>query len=259
MANFSLEQSPGHLLRRAQQYAYDLYAKEVGKSGPTPRQFAVLHTVSENEGLSQTDLVRKTGIDRSTLADMISRLIKKGMLARERTKADARANSVKLTAAGKRVLSSATAKVEKAEAAALDVLPKTQQAAFMKGLSTYAEALDKIEAEQMAPKKRAPRKATTKKAATKKKAAAKKAPAKKAAAKKAPAKKAAAKKATKKVAAKKSPAKKATAKKAPAKKAPAKKAPAKKAAAKKAPAKKAAAKKAPAKKAAKKRATKKKA
>ncbi|GGD13859.1 MarR family winged helix-turn-helix transcriptional regulator [Aquisalinus flavus] len=246
MANFSLEQSPGHLLRRAQQYAYDLYAKEVGKSGPTPRQFAVLHTVSENEGLSQTDLVRKTGIDRSTLADMISRLIKKGLLARERTKADARANSVKLTAAGKRVLSSATAKVEKAEAAALDVLPKTQQAAFMKGLSTYAEALDKIEAEQMAPKKRAPRKATAK---TTKKAAAKKAPAKKAAAKKAPAKKAAAKKATKKVAAKKAPAKKAAAKKAPAKKAPAKKAPAKKAPAKKAPAKKATKKRAAKKKA----------
>ncbi|NHK27998.1 MarR family transcriptional regulator [Parvularcula flava] len=259
MANFSLEQSPGHLLRRAQQYAYDLYAKEVGKTGPTPRQFAVLHTVSENEGLSQTDLVRKTGIDRSTLADMISRLIKKGMLARERTKADARANSVKLTAAGKRVLSSATAKVEKAEAAALDVLPKTQQAAFMKGLSTYAEALDKIEAEQMAPKKRAPRKATKKKAATTKKAAAKKAPAKKAAkkttAKKATTKKTTAKKATtKKVAAKKAPAKKATAKKAPAKKAAAKKT-----TAKKAPAKKAAAKKAPAKKTTKKRATKKKA
>ena len=254
MAKFTLEQSPGHLLRRAQQYAYDLYAKEVGKTGPTPRQFAVLHTVSENEGLSQTDLVRKTGIDRSTLADMISRLIKKGMLARERTKADARANSVKLTAAGKRVLSSATAKVEKAEMAALDVLPKTQQAAFMKGLKTYADALDKIEAEQMAPKKRAPRKAA-KKATTKKtakKTTAKKATAKKATAKKAPAKKAAAKKtATTKAATKK------TAKKATAKKATAKKAPAKKAAAKKAPAKKAPAKKAPAKKAAKKTTTKK--
>ncbi len=196
MASFSLETSPGHLLRRAQQYAYDLYAKDVGKTGPTPRQFAVLHTVSENEGLSQTDLVRRTGIDRSTLADMISRLIKKGYLARERTKTDARANAVRITAAGKKVLSSAMAKVTKAETAALNVLPKTQQAAFMKALKTYAEALDKIEAEAAAPK-RAPRKAAAKKKAPAKKAAAKKkAPAKKAA-KKAPAKKAAKKTARK--------------------------------------------------------------
>ena len=198
MASFSLETSPGHLLRRAQQYAYDLYASEVGKTGPTPRQFAVLHTVAENEGLSQTDLVRRTGIDRSTLADMISRLITKGYLARERTKTDARANAVRITAAGKKVLSGAMAKVVKAETAALGVLPKTQQAAFVKALKTYAEALDKIEAEAAAPK-RAPRKAAAKKAPAKK-APAKKAAAKKAA-KKAPAKKAAAKKATKKTAA----------------------------------------------------------
>ncbi len=189
MAKFSLQKSPGHLLRRAQQYSYDLYAKEVGKTGPTPRQFAVLHTVSEDEGLSQTDLVRKTGIDRSTLADMISRLIKKGYLARQRTKTDARANSVKLTGAGKRVLSSASAKVTKAETAALNVLPKSQQSGFMRALTTYAEALDKIEAEMMAPKKRA-----TKKKATKKKKAAKKKTARKAAKRKAPARKKAAKK-----------------------------------------------------------------
>ncbi|MEL6365998.1 MAG: MarR family transcriptional regulator [Pseudomonadota bacterium] len=189
MASFSLETSPGHLLRRAQQYAYDLYAKEVGKTGPTPRQFAVLHTVSENEGLSQTDLVRRTGIDRSTLADMISRLIKKGYLARERTKTDARANAVRITAAGKKVLTSAQSKVTKAETAALNVLPKTQQSAFLKALKTYAEALDKIEAEAAAPK-RAPRKTAAKK--TTRKAVKKKAPAKKKAAKKkAPAKRAA--------------------------------------------------------------------
>jgi len=193
MASFSLETSPGHLLRRAQQYAYDLYAKEVGKTGPTPRQFAVLHTVSENEGLSQTDLVRRTGIDRSTLADMISRLISKGLLARERTKTDARANAVRITPAGKKVLAGAMSKVVKAEDAALAVLPKTQQSAFVKALKTYAEALDKIEAEAAAPK-RAPRKAAAKKAPAKKKAA-KKAPAKKKAVKKAPAKKKAAKKA----------------------------------------------------------------
>ena len=201
MATFNLQDSPGHLLRRAQQYADDLYKGEVGGDGPTPRQFAVLHTVSKDEGLSQTDLVRRTGIDRSTLADMIARLTKKGLLARQRTKTDARANAVKLTAAGKKMLSSAENKVLKAEDQALSMLPKTQQAQFLKALKSYAEALDKIEAEQMAPRRQpaaATQKAATKKAPAKKRVT-KKAPAKKVAAKKAPAKKAPAKKrATKK-------------------------------------------------------------
>ncbi len=183
MAAFKLKSSPGHLLRRAQQYAHDLYAKEVKSSGPTPRQFEVLHTVAANEGLSQTDLVRATGIDRSTLADMIARMIKKGLLSRKRTKADARANAVSITATGKRMLTSALPRVDKAERAALSVLPKTQQAAFMKALGAYAEALDKMEEAAAAPKKRAPRKAAKKKAA-KKAPAKRKAPAKKRATKK---------------------------------------------------------------------------
>lgn len=177
---YSLKNSPGHLLRRAQQYAHDLYSKEVGSSGPTPRQYEVLHVVANNAGLSQTDLVHETGIDRSTLADMIARMMKKGLLSRKRTKEDARANAVSITAAGKKMLTAANARVAKSEKAALAVLPKTQQAGFMKALRTYAEALDAMEASAAAPKKKAPAKRkAAKKAPAKRKAAKKKAPAKK--------------------------------------------------------------------------------
>ena len=51
--------------------------------GLTQRQFAVLEAVSQKSGLTQTDLVRATGIDRSTLADLVSRMTTKGLLARE--------------------------------------------------------------------------------------------------------------------------------------------------------------------------------
>ncbi len=168
---YSLKSSPGHLLRRAQQYAHDLYAKEVSASGPTPRQYEVLHVVAQNAGLSQTDLVGHTGIDRSTLADMIARMMKKGLLSRKRTKEDARANAVSITASGRKMLNAANAKVAKAEKAALSVLPKTQQAGFMKALKAYADALDKIEAGDPAPKKKAAkRKAPAKRKTAKRKA-----------------------------------------------------------------------------------------
>ncbi len=165
---YSLKNSPGHLLRRAQQYAHDLYSTEVGASGPTPRQYEVLHVVASNEGLSQTDLVLHTGIDRSTLADMIARMMKKGLLSRKRTKEDARANAVSITPAGKRMLTAANAKVAKAENAALGVLPKSQQAAFMKSLRAYADALDKMAGAPVAPKKAAKKKAPAKRKAKRK-------------------------------------------------------------------------------------------
>ena len=168
---YSLKNSPGHLLRRAQQYSHDLYSKDVGSGGPTPRQFEVLHVVSENEGLSQTELVHHTGIDRSTLADMIARMIDKGLLSRKRTKEDARANAVFISASGKRALRGAEAKVNKSDRAVLAVLPKTQQAGFMRSLKAFAEALDEMESKSSAPAKRK----TTKKKATKKKATKKKA------------------------------------------------------------------------------------
>ncbi len=173
---YSLKSSPGHLLRRAQQYAHDLYAKEVSASGPTPRQYEVLHVVAQNAGLSQTDLVGHTGIDRSTLADMIARMMKKGLLSRKRTKEDARANAVSITASGRKMLNAANAKVAKAERAALAVLPKSQQAGFMRALKAYADALDKLESNAPAPKKKATkrktakRKAPAKRKATKRKA-----------------------------------------------------------------------------------------
>jgi len=167
---YSLKNSPGHLLRRAQQYAHDLYSSQVGASGPTPRQYEVLHVVASHEGLSQTDLVQHTGIDRSTLADMIARMMKKGLLSRKRTKEDARANAVSITPAGKRMLTAANAKVAKAEAGALSVLPKNQQAAFMKSLRAYADALDKMNGAAPAAKKTAPAKKAAKKKAAKRSA-----------------------------------------------------------------------------------------
>lgn len=173
--NFDLENSLSHLLRRAQQFAYDQFVQQMGSSSITPRQFIVLFAVNEEEGLSQTDLVNRTGIDRSTLADMISRMIKNGLLARKRTAEDARANSVRLTATGRRALKGAMPKAIAAEKALLDVLPKTLQSDLLKGLGQLNSAIEGMKVEEAAPKKTAKR-APAKKKPAKKPAARKAAP-----------------------------------------------------------------------------------
>jgi DNA-binding MarR family transcriptional regulator len=112
----ALEQSPSHLLHRALQRALDIYVEEFGEGGITQRQFAVLAAADEREGATQADLVRITGIDRSTLADMARRMIGKGLLERERSNVDARANAVRLTEAGKLALAEARPKMTSADA-----------------------------------------------------------------------------------------------------------------------------------------------
>jgi DNA-binding MarR family transcriptional regulator len=107
----------------------------------TPRQFAVLVAVSQNEGLSQTSLVRKTGIDRSTLADIVRRMLRKGLLQRQRTKDDARAYSVKLTDEGWKVLKAAQPTVAIVDLRVLSVLPESSRDRFMQDLSKIVVAL----------------------------------------------------------------------------------------------------------------------
>jgi MarR family transcriptional regulator, temperature-dependent positive regulator of motility len=100
-----LDHSPTHLVHRVAQCAGDIFQSHTrDNSDLTPRQVAVLATVAQNEGLSQTGIVERTGIDRSTLADLVRRLKKKGLLERRRTKEDARAYAVTLSDEGRRVL-----------------------------------------------------------------------------------------------------------------------------------------------------------
>lgn len=136
-----LDRSPIHLLHRAGQCASDIFQGEMGLGDLTPRQYAVLVAVSQNEGVSQTHLVEKTGVDRSTLADIVRRMLKKGLLQRRRTKDDARAYAVKLTDEGWRVLKLADPLAKRVDDRILAALPGQQRERFLQDLSAIVEAL----------------------------------------------------------------------------------------------------------------------
>ncbi|MCA3718800.1 MAG: MarR family transcriptional regulator [Brevundimonas sp.] len=138
----TLADSPSHLMHRALQLALDVYAEELGTDGPTQRQFAVMEAVSVKEGLTQTDLVKATGIDRSTLADLVSRMTAKGLLTRERSTLDARAKAVRLSPEGQALLDAARPKVEAADRRIMGLLPKGKRDGFLDLLSELASAAD---------------------------------------------------------------------------------------------------------------------
>ncbi len=140
--DLSLMGSALHLLHRAGQRADELFSATMGDNELTPRQFAVLKAVARMENPSQTALVQDTGIDRSTIADIVRRLIKKGLLQRRRTSHDARMYAVKLTAAGRELLEAAEPAARTTEEKLLSVLPAQQRNAMMEALSTIVTVLD---------------------------------------------------------------------------------------------------------------------
>jgi DNA-binding MarR family transcriptional regulator len=142
-----LSRSPYHLLKRAAQYAAHIYQGEVGKSGLTQRQYTVLLSVDQNEGLSQTSLVKMTGIDRSTLADLVARLLAQGYLQRRRTKDDGRTNSVRITAAGKRMLKMSQPGADEVDKIVLAAIPPTNRKSFTETLAILSDEMDRIESD----------------------------------------------------------------------------------------------------------------
>ena len=144
----SLDISALHLLHRAGQCAEVLFTNEAGKTDLTPRQFAILTSVSQQPDISQTGLVEETGVDRSTLADIVRRLVKKGLLQRKRTRRDARMYAVRLTQKGKSALSHLKPAAARVDQRLLSALKADQRSGFIDALGEIVRAMNRVAAQR---------------------------------------------------------------------------------------------------------------
>ena len=151
---FDLSEAPSHLIRRCQQFYGDLYAREAGGKELTKQQFTLLCALEQNDGTSQTALVEITGIDRSTLAEMVRRMLEKGLLSRERTEEDQRANAVAISPSGRKALRGARNAADRAERALLEALPQPERQKFVKALSQIAQAAEQLTGDGARPVRR---------------------------------------------------------------------------------------------------------
>ncbi len=138
--NPELTGSLTHLLHRACQVADSIFNDEAGRTGLTTRQFAVLLAVSQNQDISQTGLVQVTGIDRSTVAEIVKRLLKRGLIRRRRTKTDARTYAVRLTDEGTELLNSVQPAASRAEARLSEALTGVNQGELSRALNHLVTA-----------------------------------------------------------------------------------------------------------------------
>jgi len=92
-------QHPGHLLRRAVQVMNLLWDVEVSHTITSP-QFAALNALYAEPNLDQRSLGQRVSLDRSTMAEVVSRLSTRGLIRTERDSKDGRRKTISLTTRG---------------------------------------------------------------------------------------------------------------------------------------------------------------
>lgn len=92
------------LLRTAGQRADFAFNTALGNADLTPTQYVVLSAIGATKGCSQSDVVEKSGVDRSTCAALLTRLDHRKLAKRTRSQEDARRWELSLTAAGSKLV-----------------------------------------------------------------------------------------------------------------------------------------------------------
>jgi DNA-binding MarR family transcriptional regulator len=116
----------------------DLTGSALAPFGISGRECAVLIAIDERVPLSQQEVARRMGVDRTTMVALIDDLESKGLVQRRQDPDDRRKNVVVLTAAGRTTLRGAAAATEQAERRFLASLPGDESATFTEALRVVA-------------------------------------------------------------------------------------------------------------------------
>ena len=134
-----LNQSPTHLLHRAEQQANNVTDRVLRLYNLTQRKYVVLLILMDGATIAQNKLMRLTGIDRSTLADMLARMVGEGLLVSEQSPEDRRANLITITKKGSQVIANVLPEVKDTEQRLIETLPVGDRDVFLRCLQVLAD------------------------------------------------------------------------------------------------------------------------
>jgi MarR family transcriptional regulator, lower aerobic nicotinate degradation pathway regulator len=135
-----LAHRPGFLIRRLHQIHLALFADACGEFGVTPVQYSILTVASAKPGLDQAAMANEVGVDRATMADVLARLERRGLVRRSRAARDARLKLVHVTVTGRRLLTRMDQHARNAHERTIAPLPPAERAAFIDALVRLVES-----------------------------------------------------------------------------------------------------------------------
>jgi len=128
------------LLRRAWYGLNQAFRRRIAHLGLTPDQFTVMRTLLEHEGISQRQLTSLMSSDPNTVASLLERMEKAGLIERQTHEQDRRANRLRLKPRGKTRYEAARDIAVELQSEVLAVLPAEAGEEFLAQLDKIAEA-----------------------------------------------------------------------------------------------------------------------
>jgi DNA-binding MarR family transcriptional regulator len=99
-----LSDALGFNLRLAQEASFRAFAHRVGDPDLKPRRYAMLQLIDQNPGLTQAELGRASGRDKSSITPALRDLSRRGLVKRSAVAYDRRVYTLRLTPKGRLLL-----------------------------------------------------------------------------------------------------------------------------------------------------------
>ena len=131
---------PGFLVRRLHQIHLALFLEECRAFRITPVQYGLLTALSAHPGLDQVSLAAELGIDRTNVADVLTRLAARGLVERRASEGDRRLKRAYLSAAGARLVARMHGAMQRAQERLIAPLAPGERAQLMSFLTRLVEA-----------------------------------------------------------------------------------------------------------------------
>ena len=140
--NSPLNERPGYLLWRARHIADSIFTFECREFGITSSQYVVLAVVNDTPGSDQVSISRIAGLDRFTTALVLSNLIKRKLIIRERSLTDRRRYSLRLSPQGQDMLKRIVPGASRARVRLLSPFSRSDQQTFIRLLQRLVTTLN---------------------------------------------------------------------------------------------------------------------
>jgi MarR family transcriptional regulator, lower aerobic nicotinate degradation pathway regulator len=138
----TLMSRPGFLIRRLYQIHVAIFLEECAAEAITPVQHSVLATLDQSGAIDQATLSRAVALDRTSVADIVTRLERRRLLKRHISPNDRRMVISELTNQGRALLSRLEAASARAHERTISALPERERALFLQTLGRLIDAKD---------------------------------------------------------------------------------------------------------------------
>lgn len=128
------------LLRQAWYSLNQAFRRRIAHLGLTPDQFTVMRTLLENEGVTQRELAQLMSSDPNTVAALLERMERAGLLQRDAHEKDRRARRLRLKTMGRKKYENARAIAVAMQEEVMASVPEARRETFLQDLDALGQA-----------------------------------------------------------------------------------------------------------------------